>query len=200
MHTVLHVSTLLDRHVFYCKGHTCTDSRCKTTNLFCKVYTKSFLLFPKKEHSATQTYQSLMEWVFFIPSFDQQHLLWWLISLVQEVPTLHRSQASGGMADRMRDGGKDQSRRGETMLGERKSSMCRSRVARGHFTLMADGPIEMTAALHDLKVRRQRIIFQWWRRGIGGVKWCLSTTTTTTPPPPPPPLLNYCRTAKMEST
>lgn len=86
------------------------------------------------------------------------------------------------------------------MLGERKSSMCRSRVARGHFTLMADGPIEMTAALHDLKVRRQRIIFQWWRRGIGGVKWCLSTTTTTTPPPPPPPLLNYCRTAKMEST
>lgn len=62
------------------------------------------------------------------------------------------------------------------MLGERKSSMCRSRVARGHFTLMAAGPIEMTAALHDLKVRRQRIIFQWWRRGIGGVKWCLPTT------------------------
>ncbi len=62
------------------------------------------------------------------------------------------------------------------MLGERKSSMCRSRVARGHFTLMAVGPIEMTAALHDLKVRRQRIIFQWWRRGIGGVKWCLPTT------------------------
>lgn len=58
------------------------------------------------------------------------------------------------------------------MLGERKSSMCRSRVARGHFTLMAAGPIEMTAALHDLKVRRQRIIFQWWRR-IGGVKWYL---------------------------
>lgn len=62
------------------------------------------------------------------------------------------------------------------MLGERKSSMCRSRVARGHFTLMAARPIETTAALHDLKVRRQRIIFQWWRRGIGGVKWCLSTT------------------------
>lgn len=59
------------------------------------------------------------------------------------------------------------------MLGERKSSMCRSRVARGHFTLMAAGPIEMTAALHDLKVRRQRIIFQWWRRRIGGVKWYL---------------------------
>lgn len=59
------------------------------------------------------------------------------------------------------------------MLGERKSSMCRSRVARGHFTLMAAGPIEMTAALHDLKVRRQRIIFHRWRRGIGGVKWCL---------------------------
>ena len=62
------------------------------------------------------------------------------------------------------------------MLGERKSSMCRSRVARGHFTLMASRPIEMTAALHDLKVRRQRIIFQWWRRGIGGIKWCLPTT------------------------
>lgn len=84
------------------------------------------------------------------------------------------------------------------MLGERKSSMCRSRVARGHFTLMAAGPIEMTAALHDLKVRRQRIIFQWWRRRIGGVKWCLPTT-----PPllfPLLPLLNYCRTTKMEST
>lgn len=66
------------------------------------------------------------------------------------------------------------------MLGGRKSSMCRSRVARGHFTLMAAGPIEMTAALHDLKVRRQRIIFHWWRGGIGGVKWCL---------PNKPPLL-----------
>lgn len=68
------------------------------------------------------------------------------------------------------------------MLGERKSSMCRSRVARGHFTLMAAGPIEMTAALHDLKVRRQRIIFHRWRRGIGGVKWCL---------PNKPPLLRW---------
>lgn len=48
---------------------------------------------------------------------------------------------------------------------------------------MAAGPIEMTAALHDLKVRRQRIIFQWWRRGIGGVKWCLSIT--------PPLLLSW---------
>lgn len=76
--------------------------------------------------------------------------------------------------------------------------MCRSRVARGHFTLMAAGPIEMTAALHDLKVRRQRIIFQWWRRGIGGIKWCLSSTGADRPAPPPP--LNYCRTAKMEST
>lgn len=68
------------------------------------------------------------------------------------------------------------------MLGERKSSMCRSRVARGHFTLMAARPIEMTAALHDLKVRRQRIIFHRWRRGIGGVKWCL---------PNKPPLLRW---------
>lgn len=40
------------------------------------------------------------------------------------------------------------------------------RVARGHFTLMPARPIEMTAARHDLKVRRQWIIFQWWgRRG-----------------------------------
>lgn len=70
------------------------------------------------------------------------------------------------------------------MLGGRKSSMCRSRVARGHFTLMAAGPIEMTAALHDLKVRRQRIIFHWWRGGIGGVKWCL---------PNKPPLLLLLR-------
>lgn len=68
------------------------------------------------------------------------------------------------------------------MLGERKSSMCRSRVARGHFTLMAARPIEMTAALHDLKVRRQRIIFHRWRRRIGGVKWCL---------PNKPPLLRW---------
>lgn len=66
------------------------------------------------------------------------------------------------------------------MLRERKSSLCRSRVARGHFTLMAARPIEMTASLHDLKVRRQQIIFQWWRRGIGGGKWCL---------PASPPLL-----------
>lgn len=68
------------------------------------------------------------------------------------------------------------------MLGERKSSMCRSRVARGHFTLMAARPIEMTAALHDLKVMRQRIIFHRWWRGIGGVKWCL---------PNKPPLLRW---------
>lgn len=70
--------------------------------------------------------------------------------------------------------------------------MCRSGVARGHFTLMAAGPIEMTAALHDLKVRRQRIIFQWWRRGIGGVKWCLSPPT----PPPYPPRAELLRNSQ----
>lgn len=75
------------------------------------------------------------------------------------------------------------------MLGERKSSMCRSRVARGHFTLMATGPIEMTAALHDLKVRRQQIIFQW-----------RSEMVPPKPPPPPshsfftaPELLQYSK-------
>lgn len=106
------------------------------------------------------------------------------------------SQPGGGM--RMRDGGTEQSGgekpRWEKGGGEKKKkkkkknpSMCRSRVARGHFTLMAAGPIEMTAALHDLKVRRQRIIFQWWRRGIGGVKWCLSTTPPLLAPPLHPP-------------
>lgn len=73
------------------------------------------------------------------------------------------------------------------MLGKRKSSMSRSRVARGHFTLMAARPIETTAALHDLKVRRQKIIFQLWRRKTRAVKWCL-------PPPlltPSPELLPY---------
>lgn len=49
----------------------------------------------------------------FHPVFDHQHLLWWLISLVQEVPTLHRRRASGGMVERIRDGGKEQSRRGK---------------------------------------------------------------------------------------
>lgn len=61
--------------------------------------------------------------MFFILSFDQQHLLWWLISLVQEVPTLHRSQASGGMVDRMRDGGKEQSG-GEKPRWEKENLPC----------------------------------------------------------------------------
>lgn len=51
--------------------------------------------------------------------------------------------------------------RKENMLGEGKSSMSRSRMFRGRFTLMVDRPIEMALALHDLKVRRQQIIFQW---------------------------------------
>ncbi|KAK5603339.1 hypothetical protein CRENBAI_009660 [Crenichthys baileyi] len=47
---------------------------------------------------------------------------------------------------------------------------------------MAASPIETTLALQDLKVRRQRIIFQWWQRRIGGVKWCLPTTLASSPP------------------
>lgn len=70
-----------------------------------------------------QNKQSLMEWVFFILSFDQQHLLWWLISLVQEVPPRHRSQASGGRLDRMQDGGKEQSR-GQKPCWEKENLPC----------------------------------------------------------------------------
>lgn len=158
------------------------------------------IIFFRKEHSVTKTYQETNRVSFFHPVF------WPTASPVvahfrsaRAPPPPHphpsnRSQASGGYGGEnvwWREGAKEKR---EATLGERKSSMCRSRVARGHFTLMAAEPIEMTAALHDLKVRRQRIIFQWWRRGIGEVKWCLYTT------PSPPPLLNYYRTTMMEST
>lgn len=107
---------------------------------------------------------------------------------MQEVPTLHRSQASagGGGARRIECEMEGRSKVEERNHAGRKKifHVQKRRVARGHFTLMAAGPIEMTAALHDLKVRRQRIIFQWWRRGIGEVKWCLSPPI---PPPSPPP-------------
>lgn len=72
---------------------------------------KHFLL---KEDGATHIYENQMEWVLSSCLFDQQHLLWRLISLEQEVPTLYRSQASMGMEDRMCDGDKEQREEGST--------------------------------------------------------------------------------------
>lgn len=124
---------------------------------------------------------SLMEWVFFHPLFLTNS-----ISCGGSFPPCERFPPfiAARRRNRMRDGGTEQSGGEKPRWEKREKKMCRSRVARGHFTLMAAGPIEMTAALHDLKVRRQRIIFQWWRRGIGGVKWCLSTTPPLLAPPP----------------
>lgn len=55
-------------------------------------YCKSFFLpnTVQRKHTPRPNGES----VFSSALLDQQHLLWWLISLVREVPTLHRSQAA----------------------------------------------------------------------------------------------------------
>lgn len=123
--------------------------------------------------------------------YGQQHLLWWLIYSVQEVFTFVASGLGfeGGCMAEMRYEAKEGKLRKEAMLGERKSSMSRSRVVRGHFTLMAARPIETTAALHDLKVRRQRIIFQCWWSRTEGIRCGAPTIPPNTWPPHPSELL-----------
>lgn len=80
-----------------------------------KIYS-NFFFFREGTRCFTTTWNSTRVIFFFFSflCFDQQHILWWLISLVQEVSTLHRRQALGGTEERMWDVGKEYGRRGKT--------------------------------------------------------------------------------------
>ena len=95
-----------------------------------------------------------------VDSFPQ-----WIPCLPASLPPCLHPSIPARLQGVRRDGG-NRGSRGERPCWERGNLPCAGEesrgAARGHFTLMAAGPIETTAALHDLKVRRQWIIFQWW--------------------------------------